>query len=173
MVARLQSGPLLHVQNFNGCETKTTGTGAALYTKAHCALRCTMLACNHTDCVHIRLLSRIFSLAYFVPHLLTPAQQQQQGALSALCLIPGHLCWSLCNHVLVGTWHHITEIQQKWTVEPQPAITFEGLLLSSLTLFSSFSHSPLLSIFSTSLSTHLHMHIQQLPCSICSVQFKP
>lgn len=129
MVARLQSGPLLHVQNFNGCETKTTGTRAALYTKAHCALRCTMLACNHTDGVHIRLLSCIFSpLAYFVAHLLTSALLQQQGALRSLCLILRYLRFGLCNHILAGTWHCGTEIQQSWMVVRQIVETF-GVLL--------------------------------------------
>lgn len=133
MVAWLQSGPLLHVQNFNGCETKTTGTRAVLYTRAHCVLRCTMLACNHTDGVHIRLLSCIFlPLAYFAPHLLTSALLQQQGALRPLCLILGYLRFSLCNYIFAGTWHRGTEIQQYWMVERQIVEIFGVLLWSTL-----------------------------------------
>lgn len=63
---------------------KTTGTREALQTKAHCALRCATLARNHTDGVHIRLLSRLPPpLLILCPRVPLP----QQGALPALCLI--------------------------------------------------------------------------------------
>jgi len=73
-----------------------------------------MLACNHTDGVHILLLSCSLSLANSVPDLLTPALlQQQRGALSALRLILRHLCFRLGNHILAGPRHNcITEMQR-------------------------------------------------------------
>lgn len=109
MVAWLQSvPPAVYTQNLNGYETKTTGTGKALKTKTHCALRCTMLACNHTDGVHDGLLWRILCLLFSAS-----APHQQQGAFPAPCFILRHLCFSFGNHILAGTQHNwIMEVEQ-------------------------------------------------------------
>lgn len=89
-----------------------------------------MLAFNHTDGVHIRLLSLFFFFffPYFEPHLLAHVPLQQQRALPVLCLIFWHLCSSLCNHILVGTWSNSITERPIDKLEPLLAETFGGLI---------------------------------------------
>lgn len=134
-----------------------------------------MLACNHTDCVHIQLLSCfsfVFSLLILCLNLLTPVPLQQQGAPLALCLILRHMCLNLCNHILTGTWNNCITERSSDNVEPCLLKHSEVYSLVIRSLFSPFlthSTSPSLSLHLT-LFYYTHTHkctvCTLLPCSI-------